>query len=57
MNLLLTKLGNRLTQYLTKPKQQGTQVGTATLEKLAGALRPGDVLLVEVNNRVHISYG
>ena len=52
MNSILTSLGRRLAERLAQPTRQGTQVACATPGMVAGALRPGDVLLVEGNTRV-----
>lgn len=55
MNLLLTKLGRGLAEYLSQPRRQDTQVAISRPEILAGALRPGDVLLVEGNTRFSVA--
>jgi hypothetical protein len=44
-------MGGRLARYLSTPIR-GAQAATASLEQLASALTPGDVLLVEGNTRV-----
>lgn len=55
MNSLFTKLGTGLARYLSEPTRQGTQVAITPPERLAAALRPGDVLLVEGNTRVSVA--
>lgn len=55
MNSVLTHLGARLADYLSQPRRQGTQIATATPERLAAALRPGDILLVEGNTRISVA--
>jgi hypothetical protein len=44
-------MGGRLAKYLSQPVR-GAQVATSSLDQLAAALKPGDVLLVEGNTRV-----
>ncbi|HET7767032.1 MAG TPA: YiiX/YebB-like N1pC/P60 family cysteine hydrolase [Burkholderiales bacterium] len=51
MNPVLRWMGGRLARYLSTPIR-GAQAATASLEQLAAALKPGDVLLVEGNTRV-----
>jgi len=48
-------VGRGLARFLTKPVRQSTQVATISQEKLAAALQPGDVLLVEGNTRVSVA--
>ncbi|MGH8764978.1 MAG: lipo-like protein, partial [Burkholderiales bacterium] len=55
MDSLLVWLGRRLAKYLTTPLKQGARAATSPQEKLAGALLPGDVLLVEGNTRVSMA--
>jgi hypothetical protein len=52
MKWILRKLGGMLAKYLSKPLPPGTQPATSPPEKLAGALEPGDVLLIEGHTRV-----
>jgi len=52
MDRLLAWLGRRLAKYLSTPLPQGAQAATSPPEKLAGALEPGDVLLIEGHTRV-----
>ena len=52
MNTILTTLGKWLADYLTEPIGQGAQVASFSPDLVAGALRPGDVLLVEGNTRI-----
>jgi len=47
-------MGGRLATYLAQPIRGG-QTATASLEQLAAALKPGDVLLVEGNTRVSVA--
>jgi hypothetical protein len=51
MNPVLRWMGGHLARYLAQPIR-GAQTATASLEQLAQALRPGDVVLVEGNTRV-----
>jgi hypothetical protein len=51
MEWILRLLGNRLAKYLSTPLPQPAQA-TSPPEKLAGALEPGDVLLIEGHTRV-----
>ena len=55
MGSLLEWLGGRLAKYLSTPLPQGEQAATSPPERLAGALRPGDVLLVEGHTRVSVA--
>jgi len=50
--MLLDWLGRRLAKYLSTPVPQSGPLATSPAEKLAGALEPGDVLLVEGHTRV-----
>ena len=52
MNTILTSLGKWLADYLTEPIRQGAQIASFTPDMVAGALRPGDVLLIEGNTRI-----
>jgi hypothetical protein len=52
---LLTWLGGRLAKYLSEVRPEGTHLATSPPEKLAGALEPGDVLLIEGNTRVSVA--
>src|SRR5258706_10930712 len=52
MDRLLAWLGRRLAKYLSTPLPQHARAATSPPEKLAGALEPGDVLLVEGHTRV-----
>jgi hypothetical protein len=52
MKWLLRKLGERLAKYLSTPLPQDARGATSPPEKLAGALEPGDVLLIEGHTRV-----
>src|SRR5438034_9880115 len=54
MNPVLRWMGGRLATYLAQPIRGG-QTATASLEQLAAALKPGDVLLVEGNTRVSVA--
>jgi hypothetical protein len=51
MNPVLRWMGGRLARYLAQPIR-GSQVATSSIEQLAAALVPGDVLLVEGSTRV-----
>jgi permuted papain-like amidase YaeF/Yiix C92 family enzyme len=55
MDRLLAWLGRALAKYLSTPLPQGAQVATSPPEKLAGALEPGDVVLIEGNTRVSVA--
>ena len=55
MDWILKKLGRMLALYLTQPRPQGMQAATSPHEKLAEALQPGDVLLIEGNRRVSVA--
>ena len=55
MDWLLEWLGRKLAKYLATPLAEGRQAPTSPPEKLAGALQPGDVLLVEGNRRVSVA--
>ena len=52
MNSFAEFLGHKLARFLTKEIRQSIQVATISQEKLAAALQPGDVLLVEGNTRI-----
>ena len=52
MDRLLAWLGHRLAKYLATPLPLDARSATSPPEKLAGALEPGDVLLIEGNTRV-----
>src|SRR5438552_14196189 len=54
MNPVLRWMGGRSATYLATPIR-GAQTATASLEQLAAALKPGDVLLVEGNTRVSVA--
>ena len=55
MHAILDKLGTWLARYLSRPLARQTHVATSTPEALAGALRKGDVLLVEGNTRFSLA--
>jgi hypothetical protein len=55
MDRLLAWLGHALARYLSKPRAKGKQPPTSSRAKLAQALQPGDVLLVEGNTRVSVA--
>lgn len=48
-------VGRGLARFLTKPVRQNIQVATVSQEKLAAALQPGDVLLVEGATRISVA--
>src|SRR5580765_5988942 len=52
MDWLLAWLGRKLAKYLSTPLPDDARGATSPPEKLAGALEPGDVLLVEGHTRV-----
>ena len=54
MNPVLRWMGGRLATYLAQPIR-GAQTAAASLEQLAAALKPGDVLLIEGNTRVSVA--
>ena len=55
MDWLLEWFGRKLARYLSKPRVAGVHPATSPPEKLAGALEPGDVLLIEGNTRVSVA--
>ena len=55
MDWILAWLGSRLAKYLTQVRPEGTHLATSPPEKLAGALEPGDVLLIEGNTRISVA--
>ena len=55
MDWLLAWLGSRLAKYLSEARPEGTHLATSPPEKLAGALEPGDVLLIEGNTRISVA--
>ena len=55
MDWLLEWLGRRLAKYLSQVRPEGTHLATSPPEKLAGALEPGDVLLIEGNTRISVA--
>lgn len=55
MGQVTESVGLGLARFLTKPVRQSTQVATISQEKLAAALQPGDVLLVEGNTRISVA--
>ena len=54
MDRVLAWLGRALAGYLLKPRRQGAQIATSPPEKLAGALEPGDIVLIEGNTRLSV---
>lgn len=48
----LRKIGYRLAEYLSQPRAGTAPLATSSPEQLTAALQPGDVLLVDGNNRV-----
>ena len=55
MDRLLAGLGRLLAGYLSKPLRPAAHAATSPPEKLAGALEPGDVLLIEGNTRISVA--
>ncbi len=55
MDWLLAWLGGRLAKYLSEVRPEGTHLATSPPEKLAGTLKPGDVLLIEGNTRISVA--
>jgi len=55
MDWLLAWIGSRLAKYLSEVRPEGTHLATSPPEKLAGALEPGDVLLIEGNTRISVA--
>lgn len=55
MNRLWRYLGGRLADYLSQPLRTGVQVAPVPPELMAALLRPGDVMLVEGQNRVSVA--
>jgi hypothetical protein len=51
-NRICTSIGRRLARYLTAPIPDFQPSSTTEFDQLSGALRAGDVLLVEGNTRV-----
>lgn len=52
MRFTLENIGLSLAKYLSDPRNESIVVATSTPERLAGALKKGDVLLVEGTSRV-----
>ena len=52
MDRLLAWFGRKLAKYLSTPLPGDARAATSPPEKLAGALEPGDVLLIEGHTRV-----
>ncbi|MDZ7825562.1 MAG: YiiX/YebB-like N1pC/P60 family cysteine hydrolase [Gammaproteobacteria bacterium] len=52
MNSLLTRVGERLARYLTRPRKGNAGPPVCTDENWQGHLRPCDVLLVEGSSRI-----
>ncbi len=52
MNNILDFLGRALARYLNQPTPGYKPLTTSNPENLCGALRAGDVLLVEGNTRI-----
>lgn len=55
MNPVLRYVGTRLADYLSRPVRAGALGAVVPPERLAALLRPGDVILVEGNNRISIA--
>jgi hypothetical protein len=55
MKSILEGIGVRLARYLTTPRDSGVHLATSRAERLAAALRKGDVLLVEGTSRVSVA--
>ena len=55
MNPVLRYVGTRLADYLSQPVRAGALGAVVPPERLAALLRPGDVMLVEGNNRISIA--
>jgi hypothetical protein len=52
MNLMLSGVGRTIAQYLSRPEEGYEPFTPSDPEALRAVLRPGDVLLVEGNNRI-----
>jgi len=55
VNVIFSKLGGALADYLSKPRRQGSQIAMVPPAVLAASLRPGDVLLVEGDTRISVA--
>lgn len=55
MNIPLSAIGTRLANYLAEPSMQGSLVATVAPERLAAALRPGDVVFIEGSTRISVA--
>lgn len=55
MGLVLSWFGRGLAAYLSQPRPRGAQIATSDPKKLAAALQPGDVLLVDGNTRISVA--
>ena len=55
MNRLIRRVGACLADYLSRPVRAGAQAAVVPAERLAALLRPGDVMLVEGNNRISVA--
>jgi len=55
MDWLLEWLGRRLAKYLSEVRPASTRLATSPPERLAGALEPGDVILIEGNTRISVA--
>src|SRR5208282_3580065 len=51
---VLAWLGHALAKYLSKSRRLGTHVATSPPKKLAGALEPGDIVLIDGNTRLSV---
>lgn len=51
MSPIMSRLGNRLASYLSRPDPRYQPLATSDPQALAAAIEPGDVLLVEGNTR------
>jgi len=55
VNRLFRRVGAWLADYLSRPVRAGAQGAVVPAERLAALLRPGDVMLVEGNNRISVA--
>jgi len=52
MNRIFTRIGEAMAAYLTRPHHMHAPYPSHSAERLLACLQPGDVLLIESNNRI-----
>ena len=55
MGVVLTRIGERLAEYLSQPRRHASQVAIVDPSLLAATLRPADVLLIDGNTRISVA--